>query len=461
MPDLNDDNVRHLLRRTEFVDRDRRVNELISLGSIAAAVDNILDAPATPPSMMFRPGDDYWTRGAHYSHFWLDQMATDSPRPMQEKMALFWHGHFVSSLGKVHEPELMREQIDLFRVAGLSNVRTIAQRMSLQVAMLRYLDNNENKASSPNQNFARELLELFLLEVGNYTEADVEAAAAAWTGHGERLGTFEYEWRPDSHDSSSKQFLGQTINSVTAPMDHGAETIDVVLGSGVIPAGADNVHNRGRAARDVAAEFLSRKLWTDFAGTEPPSAVLASMRDALVASNFEVKPWARTMLTSDEFFADDVKVGLVRSPVEWIVAMLYATGLRSEGVTAIWKMPTLGQALLRPPDVSGWKVNGYFINASAMDTRAQVAANFLWHVRSTFWEPGGFVRLRGGEITQTELLDPNVSGAQIVDRILALMELRFSAPTRQILIDHLDGGPLWKRTDVALLILLAPEFHTA
>ena len=182
MPGKNERNVRHLLRRTEFIDRQSRVDELMGLTTFADIVDNILGTAAnplpSPPSVVFQNTgeDDNWRRGQELAHFWFDRMANDSPRPMQEKMACFWHGHLVSELGKVGSAELMREQIDLYRRDGLDNFRDMVTEMSTQVAMLRYLDNNRKEAASPNQNFARELMELFLLEVGNYTEADVEAA---------------------------------------------------------------------------------------------------------------------------------------------------------------------------------------------------------------------------------------------------------------------------------------------
>ncbi len=203
-------------------------------------------------------------------------MAGDSARPFQERMAFFWHGHFCSDLGKVGSAVLMREQIDLWRREGLGNIRSLATTMSTQVAMIRYLDNNQNKASSPNQNFARELMELFLLGVGNYTEADVESSAAAWTGHSDQWDddVSPYRWRPEWHDSRPKTYLGRTINTNSAPSAwplHGPETIEVVLGNGIVPAGADNVANRGRPTRDVAAEFLSRKLWNGFATGGVPS----------------------------------------------------------------------------------------------------------------------------------------------------------------------------------------------
>ena len=171
----------------------------MTLGSIPAAVDNILSVSGNPPSVTYTSlGEgEGWERGVELTHFWFDRMAHDSQRPMQEKMALFWHGHLVSELGKVGSAELMRGQIDLYRRDGLDNFRDMVTEMSTQVAMLRYLDNNRNEADSPNQNFARELMELFLLEVGNYTEADVEAATAAWTGHSDNWKTGEYVWRDD------------------------------------------------------------------------------------------------------------------------------------------------------------------------------------------------------------------------------------------------------------------------
>ena len=142
-------------------------------------------------------------------------MAYDSPRPIQEKMAFFWHGHFCSS-SEGGCAELMREQIDLFRGHGLGNLRTLATTMSTQVAMLRYLDNNENRKTSPNQNFARELMELFLLGVGNYTEADVEAATAAWTGHTDDSETRRLRVATRLARRAPRRSSAQTINATAA-----------------------------------------------------------------------------------------------------------------------------------------------------------------------------------------------------------------------------------------------------
>jgi uncharacterized protein (DUF1800 family) len=481
VPALNERNVRHLLRRTEFVDRASRVTELLGLGSFAAAVDNILAVPANPPSVVYQTTnpDEDWRRGQELAHFWLDRMANDSPRPMQEKMALFWHGHLVSEIGKVGRAALMQEQIDLYRRQGLGDFRQMVKTMSTQVAMLRYLDNNRNEAESPNQNFARELMELFLLEVGNYTEADVEAATAAWTGHSDNWETGQYVWKDDQpkrpwepiyHDSSTKQFLGRTINNGGDPKRHGDETIDVILGNGVVPAGAANAANRGRPTREVAAEFLSRKLWIDFGNQQPPAAVIAAMRDALIASNFNVAPWVRTMLLRDEFYADEVIDGLVRSPIDWIVSMLYAADLPSQDATPMWLMDSTGQEILRPPNVSGWKINGYYVNASAMEARARIAQGFAWDISRNYWrdDETGYLQFRNGRISQAALTErtpwpeqtPVMTAAQVIDTMLDLMEISLPQ-SRQRLIDHVAASSVWERNDAVFLILLAPELHLA
>jgi uncharacterized protein (DUF1800 family) len=472
-PALNEANVRHLLRRTEFVDRNERVADLLALGSISAAVHDVLDVETSPPTVTFTSSQD-WERGVELTHFWLDRMATDARRPFQERMAFFWHGHFCSDLGKVGSAVLMREQIDLWRRDGLTDVRSLARTMSTQVAMIRYLDNNQNRASSPNQNFARELMELFLLGVGNYTEADVEASTAAWTGHSDQWNddVSPYRWRPEWHDSRPKDYLGQRINTDSDPAawpSHGPETIDVVLDSGVVPDGAVNVANRGRPTREVAAEFLSRKLWNAFA-TEgaPPVDVLAAMRTALVSNDFEVRPWVTAMLTHPAFYTDAVKSGLVRTPVDYTVALLHATGKRSAFVNAIWLMEAMGQRPLFPPNVSGWRSNAYWVNASAMEGRARTAQSFAWATMRTYWQTGGggVISLRNGSLSNTEVTAnsggiPTLSNVEYVALLETYMGIRLSDAARAEVVLYTNGTSVWERNDAVLLMMLAPEMHVA
>ncbi len=475
-PPLNETNVRHLLRRTEFVDRPHRVAELLGLGTIEAAVENILAVAATPPSVTFSASADReWERGQDITHFWLDQMAHDSIRPFQERLAFFWHGHFCSEFGKVGSATLMREQIDLWRLDGLGNVRSLATTMSTQVAMIRYLDNNQNKRSSPNQNFARELMELFLLGVGNYTEADVEASTAAWTGHTDQWSdkVSPYRWRADWHDASSKDFLGQRINLDSSPSSwpaHGPETISVILGNGVVPQGATNVINRSRPTREVAAEFLSHKLWKAFAtDTPPPSGVMSAMRAAFISNDFAVRPWVTAMLTHPDFYADAVKQGLVRTPVEYVVALLVATGKRSREANVTWLMEAMGQRLLYPPNVSGWRPNSYWVNASAMEGRARTAQSFVWASSREYWSgDDGPITLAGGTIMRSEITArtrpdwlPALSNADFVDRLLDLTRLTLPPTAVAEIVRYADGATVWERNHALLLVLLTPEMHLA
>lgn len=448
--------IEHLLRRTEFVARPDRVSALTAT-SLEDAVDDVLAVPLHPGSVVFTETEN-WRRGVELTHYWLDRMAHDSPRPIQEKLSFFWHGHFCSDLTKAGSSVLMREQIDLFRHRGLGNLRELAIAMSTQVAMLRYLDNNQNKATSPNQNFARELMELFLLGVGNYTEADVEASTAAWTGHTDRWDTDEYVWRPEWHDGSAKQYLGRTINVGGDPALHGAETIEVVLGDGIVPVGP----NAGRPTREVAAEFVSTKLWAEFAGTPIPPAVRSRLRQAALDHDFDIAPWVRALLLSPEFYAPDVVTGRVRTPVEYVVGALVATGQRSADGTPLWLMEGMGQRPLYPPNVSGWKHNGYWVNASAMAKRTDAARQFAWQSMRGYWNGDGLIHLSGGTISRAEI-DGTYRDrpADLVDRFLELMHLDYSSNTRSALVAMSIAAERWERTDLLALILVAPDFHLA
>ena len=458
MPSQSD--LEHLLRRTEFVARPSRVAELLGL-SLEQAVDDILAVPANPGSASLTESEN-WRRGEQLTHHWLDRMAHDSPRPIQEKMGFFWHGHFCSELRKAGSADLMQEQIDTFRHGALSNLRELAITMSTQVAMLRYLDNNRNQKTSPNQNFARELMELFLLGVGNYTEADVEAATAAWTGHTDDWETDEYVWRDDWHDGSSKSFLDRTINNGGDPTLHGAETIEVMLGSGRIPDGAPVVSARGRPSREVAAEFLSKKLWIEFAGTEPPAAVLHALRDAATTHDFAVTPWLRALLLRPEFYASDVKQGLVRSPVEFLVALLYATGRRSAEASPLWLMEGMGQRPLFPPNVSGWKHNGYWVNASAMAKRTSTVRSLVWRSMQGYWSGDGLIHLRNGTISRADVTDTWADDPQrVLDEILAMTDITLTPTSYDALLAFSQNAARWERSDLFHLVMFSPELQVA
>src|SRR6185436_2636960 len=174
--------------------------------------------------------------------WWLDRMAT-VPHPLQEKLALFWHGHFATQYSKVGSAQEMYDQNHLFRTAGAGSFESLVQQMSLQVAMLIYLDNDPNSKGSPNENFARELMELFTLGVNEYTQADIVASARAWSGHNclddDRT---QYHFYPTRHDDTNKTFMGVTQNW------DGPDIINFLL-------------RDDPTRKNIAARFMATKLW--------------------------------------------------------------------------------------------------------------------------------------------------------------------------------------------------------
>ena len=458
--------IEHLLRRTEFVARAWRVAELEQL-SLEAAVDNILGGHPTDPGTVSFTTADNFQRGVELTYFWLDRMAFDSPKPMQEQMGLFWHGHFVTGLMKIEIAEPLRQQVDLFRRSGLGNLRDLTKAMAKQAAMLRYLDNDQNLAVSPNQNFARELMELFLLGVGNYTEADVEAGTAAWAGHSQNPQTSQHQWRPEWHDCASapRKYLGRPTHSHADASRHGDETIDIILGDGIVPQDATVAADRGRPTREVAAEFISRKLWRAFAGGEPPPAVLEALRNAAIANNFQLRPWVRELLLRPEFYSAEVMHGLVAPPIHSMVKMLAATGLRARDNAPLWWMDGMGQRPLLPLDVSGWGHNADFVNASAMARRADAARFLSWKVNASYWAGDLKSHLPFESIPQADVdytFDATIPGnaEALVDRFLGAMGVSLRQHSRQVLVDFARTCPWHQRHELVFLTLLTPDFHT-
>jgi uncharacterized protein (DUF1800 family) len=447
----------HLLRRTEYVARPERVAALTP-GTYASAVDDVLNVPAggipIPAGLEYHDEDNSYSQYQQAVQWWFERMARTSTRPIQEKMAFFWHGHFCSEWGKVSDTGAMMQQNKLFRDSALGNVRTLAQAMSIQPAMLRYLDNDQNRKSSPNQNFGRELLELFLLGVGNYTEADVEAATLAWTGHGIDGNTGQYQFRLDRHDTNPKTFLGQSISD-------GPDVINVVLGpTAVIAVGP----NAGLPSRVVAARFLSKKLWEAFAYQAPSAAFVNALGDVLVANDFAITPWVKAMLNHSEFLSTTARQGLVKTPVEYITGLLYHTGIAASVAHPEWYAEDMGQAMFYPPNVSGWKINGYWINASAAAARASFAGNLRWRVQ-TGRGPSVPLTLRAGTWAWSDL-DAMPSPA-FIDTFAAAFDLQLSAATRNALIAWSDTektswGQRWSRSSNGLLLtMIAPEMNVA
>ncbi len=355
--------VAHLLRRSGFGGTRSEIETLAAM-DWTELVDHLLDISDNPPVTQGVPNLDEdstsWSdRYVGMTHFWFERART-VPKPVQEKMALFWHGLLCSGLDKVNKHYLMFDQIQLFRSGGMGDIVELYQAMALQPAMLIYLDNKDNRKRSPNENFARELMELFTLGQGHYTEDDVQAAARAWTGHGlNRWDAVprEYVFDPDQHDNELKTFMGITNNW------NGPEIITHIL-----------LGPKQRAA----AEFISTKMWSFFAYPNPEAGVVGDLADALIAGGMRADALLRAIFLHPNFRSPKAKNALVRSPIEFTVAALRHAGLSSSDIDPQWYVGEMGQSMYDPPNVSGWKQNGYWISSSAMWAKARFASNLRW-----------------------------------------------------------------------------------
>ncbi|MFN8021951.1 MAG: DUF1800 domain-containing protein [Acidimicrobiales bacterium] len=430
--------IAHLLRRTEFVAKPARVAELSAL-TISAAVDNVLDiaqngSPTIPSNLAVYDEANGWEQYVAAVGWWLDQMKT-RPRPIQEKMALFWHGHFTSSWWDgVGRSDHMMHQNQLYRLQGLGNFRALTQAMALEPAMLVYLNNNVNDKDAPNQNFARELMELFTLGVGNYTENDVVAAARAWTGHNADWPAYQYQFFPSRHDNGNKTFFGTTKNW------NGPDIIDEIL--------RDNA-----AKKQIAARLITKKLWEFFAHPGIPSNVLNELSAVFLASDLDIRALMSALLKRTEFYSTTAKQGLVRTPVEWMVALGHHTGISFDDLGASWIGERMGQSLYNPPNVAGWKSNAYWLNTSALSGRAEVARGVTWRLRQN----DGFANL--SSMTVADAVD-------FVANYFGLTPL--STTTRNALIAahqaERNAQPWvswWAPTNLLTMAMLSPEMHMA
>lgn len=351
----------HLLRRTGWAESMTTVESLAGLDR-GQLVDQILDfspnpAPNFDPAAI--PSD--WENLQAMRAWWLDRMAT-VPRPLQERLTLFWHNHFATSESKVPVEHLFRQNA-LFRSLGAGDLNVLFKAVSIDPAMLIWLDGAYSGKWGPNENFGRELQELFLFGVDNgYTEADVKAMARAWTGHSiDRDNGDQYIYRPSWHDNDPKTLFG-----VTANWD-GPAGLDAILVSG----GSLNT------MRMRAAQHLAAKLWSWFAypikRTDPLAIELGN--SLALQPGMNVTAFLRIMFNRDEFYSETAKQGLVRHPIDWFASMMRTTGVTAARANAASHLQDLGMAPMAPPNVSGWRQNRAWMSVSAYWRRAEVASS--------------------------------------------------------------------------------------
>lgn len=299
----------------------------------------------------------YWLRASvletnRVGYWWANRMLT-SPRPLQEKMALFWHGHFASNEAKVRDYRKLLGQLELFQKQGTGNFRDLTVAVAQGPAMLSFLDAGVNVKGASNENFAREIMELFTMGVGHYTEKDIREAARAFTGW--NFDDVKFVVNKDQHDDGEKTFLGQT-----GKFD-GVQVIDIIM------------------QQPVTAEYIAGKMYRYFV-REPISPELQKQLGATLRQKYEIAPLLETIFLSRDFYSPASVGTRIQSPVELAVMTYKKMGLKNiPGVPDFHSVTgALGQQLFSPPTVAGWAQGQSWITPGLLLERANFARDVLF-----------------------------------------------------------------------------------
>ena len=284
--------------------------------------------------------------------WWVDRMI-NGPAPLLEKMTLFWHGHFATSIQKVRDAYWMWLQNDTLRRNALGNFATLVKKISRDPAMMIYLDLQQSRTEHPNENWARELMELFTVGIGNYTEQDIRESARAFTGYRIDFTTQQFRFAPFQQDHGTKTFLGRSGNL------NGDNIVDILV------------------SNSACAPFIGRKLWRFFVEDEPSPRIVDSVAETIRAHKFEMRPVLRDIFSSAEFYSERVIGNQIKSPVQYIVQTSKVLDSAAPPPLAAQNaMRQMGQILFAPPNVKGWDGGKQWISTSTLLFRYNFA-NYL------------------------------------------------------------------------------------
>lgn len=278
----------------------------------------------------------------------MDRMLR-SRRPLEEKMTLFWHNHFTTSYRDVRSAFLLAQQDALLRRQATGNFGEMLQEVSKDSAMLLYLNNQQNRKGRANENYAREVMELFSLGIGNYTEKDIKEAARAFTGWQVNRRTGGYFFNRRQHDFGKKTFLGKTGNL------GGEDVLDHLL------------------QQKACAPYIASKIFAYLAYEPEDEALRQALGQALVATDFEIKPLLRRILKSDAFYSDKSKGTKVKSPIMLMVSTFRMFGMNPPPPdTVLAACDSLGQSVMMPPNVKGWEGGLHWITTATLLQRYNI-----------------------------------------------------------------------------------------
>ena len=460
----------HLLRRAGFGAAPDDVQTAANLG-LAATTDRLLNyeslpqpvdddallqrlVDAVPEQAKAKLGDSV---PIQVVKIWWTYRMLATQRPLEEKMTLFWHNHFPSKDGN-QQGDLMLRQNQLYRRNALGNFRTLALEVSKDPEMLRYLNGNENYKAHPNENYARELMELFTCGrvnpqgQPNYTEDDIKNSARAFSGW--NLRGQQFAFNPNQHDDGLKTFMGRTGNF------NGDDIVDILVS---LPATAD---------------YLCRKLFRTFAYEDPEPPVMNALIQTYYGSGYDIKAVVGKILRSNAFYSAKARGAVIKNPVEFVIGTVNMAGLAPIFTPPVDQMSddspdapigrplrggrgryqargglgrlfflvnamrNMGQSLLEPPSVKGWDGGTLWINTDTIQTRARFA------VAISSLPALPVDRLSGGTpAVQAAAFDGGGSdSAKLVDSLLwQFGPLKVSPQTRDVLIQYAQSEPVPER----------------
>ena len=457
--------ISHLMRRAGFGASSKDIDRLENM-EYESIVNELLD-----------PSDTSWTEWDHlvrrFHHeqsgmisrsgpgeYWLYRMVT-TPAPLIEKVTLFWHSVFATGYPKVVHGKVLSHQIAMFRQNGLGNFRDLLVALSKDPAMIVWLDNQDNHKEAINENYGRELLELFSMGVGNYSESDVKEAARAFTGW--TIGNTEYmvmrssrdsdwpygriswhfEFNENDHDSEEKTFLGETGNF------DGEDIIDIIC------------------KQESTAKFIARHMYNFFVADEPPVPswphieardpdAIQQLVDVYFASSYSIKEMLRTLLVSDFFKAEKIRYKRVKSPTELVAGVLRLSGHidrpRRERLEHAQRLAFMGQMLHDPPSVEGWHQGQEWIQTGSLVERVNFASEQL-----------GNRNMPGVSAMVSNVVDTISSDDDLIEACLKEMgEIEISDVTQDNLRGYsVEPGALddERTAEVLRLIAASPDFQ--
>src|SRR5579864_7803560 len=320
--------------------------------------------------------------------WWLNRVLL-TPNPLQERMVYFWSNHFTSGIGqKGISPQMMVDQFALFRQYALGNFAQLTHQVSRDPAMLHYLDGVANRNQHPNENYARELMELFTMGVGNYSEEDVRQSARAFTGFTVDRFSQAFSFNARLHDDGVKTFLGRTGNF------DGDNIVDIIM------------------EQPATADYMARKFLRSFVYDDPEPELIAAVGAEFRSSGYDTAQLMSVLLRSNVFYSARAYRALVKSPLELAIGALKTLGATAVGLRTLGALNQMGQLVMSPPNVAGWPGGALWINTGTLLARLGYLHQLV------MFKPTAQVNTGGGAMTMDAMaMGPlgNAPAGQLAD----------------------------------------------